>query len=165
MSDKNSSGRSKSHKRTRTVALIAAVSVVIVAILLVAFFIQISNQPESTPIVVNIVNENVTINAGSYEYYHFSVPVGASSAEVDGTFRVDGGSENVIKVYIMDAANFDNWQNGCNSSKNYDSGTLNAGNITATFTSSATYMLIYDNTFSATSKNVTTRAGFYYIID
>jgi hypothetical protein len=160
-SSTNQSDRRKANKTLLAVAV--AIAVVIVAGLLAAFFINNDFHAASTPIVMEIVNGNLTVNASSYASYNFTVPSSAPTATVQGTFTVSGGNGNTIKVYVMDGANLADWQNGLNASMYYDSGELSSGNVTATLPSTGTYYLVYDNTFSATSKNVITQVDFDYI--
>lgn len=164
-SSTNQSNRRKANKTLLAVAV--AIAVVVVAGLLAAFFMRENIHPLSTPIVMEIVNGNgnLTVDAGSYEHYNFTVPSSAPTTTVQGTFTVSGGNGNTIKVYVMDGANFADWQNGLNASMYYDSGALSSGNVTATLPSAGTYYLVYDNRFSAVSKNVTTEMGFYYFPD
>jgi hypothetical protein len=159
-SSTNQSDRRKANKTLLAVAV--AIAVVVVAGLLAALFINNDFHAASTPIVMEIVNENLTVNASSYASYNFTVPSSAPTSIVQGTFTVSGGNRNTIKVYVMDGANFADWQNGLNASIYYDSGALSSGNVTATLPSAGTYYLVYDNRFSAVSKNVTTEMGFYY---
>jgi hypothetical protein len=99
----------------------------------------------------------------SYQYYQFTVPSGASDIQVSGTFTASGGSENDIKVYVLDITNFVNWKNGHTASTYYNGGQLTTGNISATLPSDGTYFLVYDNTFSVFSqKNVNTQATLSY---
>jgi hypothetical protein len=150
----------RANKTWRAVAF--AATVIIIAGLIAVFLMQNEIHPLSTPIVQEIVNENVTVNASSYAYYNFTVPSAASTIQVNGNFTVAGGND--IKVYIMDESNFKNWQNGQNPSTYYNSGELTAGNFTVTLPSSGTYYLVYDNTFSLNmQKNVDTQASFAYI--
>jgi hypothetical protein len=151
-----------SRKVNRKIALMIILAV-IVAVLLTAFSLQNTSHPKSTPLIVNIINGNVTLNAASYIYYNFSVPLEVSSVTIEGTFMVTDDNGNGIRVYVMDMANFNNWQNGRNSSKYYDSGQLNTGNMTVSLLSSVTYLLVYDNTFTGTPKIVTTHVDYYYL--
>jgi hypothetical protein len=152
--------QSASHKRNR---LVLVVIVVLTVTIVAAYFIhQSSIQPRSTPIARGIVSGNVMVNVGSYVSRNFTVPSMISNARVDGTFAVSGGIQNTIKLYIMDGASFVDWQNGLQASMFYDSGEANSGNVTATLPSTGTYYLVFDNTFSAASKNVTAYAHFFY---
>jgi hypothetical protein len=160
--DQTSTSQSYRRKDKTLLAVAVAIALIVIAGLLAAFFIKNSINPVATPVVWDIADGNLTINAGSYECYNFTVPSGASDIKVDGTFAVSGGSGNVIKVYVMSDANFADWQNGRNVSMYYNSGEANSGVISATPPSAGTYYLVYDNTFSTISKNVTTQVDFYY---
>ncbi len=157
-------GQFNRHEANRTLLAVPVVMIAIVtAISLAAYFMESSIHAASTPMVREIVNGTFTVSAGSYEYYSFDVPSGASKTTVQGTFTVSGGGENEINLYVMDSANFANWQNGRNASWYYDSGELSTGTVTATLPSDGNYDLIFDNTFSAGSKIVNAEVGFYYI--
>jgi len=111
----------------------------------------------------NIVNGLVTVNAGNYEYYQFSVPSGASAVSVSGSFTASGGSGNDIIVYVMDYTNFVNWQNGHSASAYYNSGQVTTETISTSLPAGATYYLVYSNTFSIlSSKNVQTTVNLVY---
>lgn len=112
---------------------------------------------------VNIVNGLITVNADSYESYQFSVPSGASSVSVSGSFTASGGSGNDIVVLVMDSTNFVNWQNGHSASTYYNSGQVTTGTISASLPAGATYYLVYSNTFSIfSSKTVQTTVDLVY---
>jgi len=149
-------------KANKTLLLsVFAVAVIIAAGLLAVFLMQKEIHLLSTPIVQEIVNGGVTVNATSYAYYNFTVPSGASTIMVDGNFMVSDGS---IKVYIVNDVNFTSWQNGQNPSTYYNSGELTAGNFTVTLHSGGTYYLVYDNTFSLNSqKNVDAQVFYDYL--
>jgi hypothetical protein len=84
---------------------------------------------------------------------------------VGGSFTVSTNDESGIKVYVMDDTNFVNWQNGHAFSTYYASGEVKAGDIYAEFTSGGTYNLVFDNTFSATSKSVDSEVDVLWTID
>ena len=111
----------------------------------------------------NIVNGLITVDAGHYEYYQFSIPASTSGiASVHGSFTASGGSGNDIIVYIMDNTNFVNWQNGHSATSYYNSGQVTTANFNVNL-NAGTYYLVYDNTFSIFSqKNVQTTASFSY---
>lgn len=113
---------------------------------------------------MNIVNGLVTVNAGSYEDYTFTVHSGASNIQVSGSFAASGGSGNDIRIFIFDQTDFTNWQNGHTSNCYYQSGQTTTGTISATLPSAGTYVLVYDNTFSTFSqKNVNTEVDLSYV--
>src|SRR3972149_6649673 len=152
-SPNSQSDRSKVNKILVALAVVTAAIVFVGA--LAVFLNQNNIRPFCTPYVGVIVDGNLTVNAGSYEYYNFTVPSGEPNSKVEGTFTVSGSND--IKVYVLDSANFADWQNGREANMYYDSGELSSGNVTAELPSSGTYFLVYDNTFSTTSKNVTTQ--------
>jgi hypothetical protein len=54
----------------------------------------------------------LTVNAGGYAWYTFTVPLNATTVSVIGRFVATGGSGNDIKVYILDEDGFVNFKNG-----------------------------------------------------
>jgi hypothetical protein len=152
-------------KRERNIAVAVLAGFILVAvILLAAFYLQKPFNPAPTPVISVIVDGNFTVNSDSYVYYNFTVYSGPTNAKINetvqGTFSVSDGNESTIRVYIMDGANFDNWKNGLESNKYYDSGESSAGNVGATLSSTGTYYLVYDNTYSSVSKSVTTQVSY-----
>jgi zinc-ribbon domain len=112
----------------------------------------------------NIVNGLVTVNAGTYETYTFTVPSGASNVQVSGSFTASGGSGNDVRIFILAQSDFVNWANGHSSQCYYQSGQTSTGTISASLPTSGTYVLVYDNTFSVFSqKNVNTEVDVSYL--
>jgi hypothetical protein len=160
MSSQTSDSQSNRHKADKMLLAIAVIIVVITATVLAISFMQSEIHPYPTPALEIIVNGNLTVNASSYEYYDFTVSIHISPT-VQGTFTVSSGEK--IRVYIMDSANFTDWQNKRPARMYYDSGESSSGNVTATLPSGGNYVLVYDNTFSATSKKVTTQVYGWHI--
>jgi len=118
-----------------------------------------------TPIIYtgDIVRGPVTVNAGSYVYYQFTVPPRAINIAVFVSWLISGDGSDDIMVYIMDSTNFVNWQNGrgANAIINSVQGTRDV--IGGALPSGGTYFLVLDNTFSITSqKNVIIGATLTY---
>lgn len=158
MSGQISDSQSVSHKTNKLLILTAFLIVVIAAIPLVAWFISLGQvHPVSTPFPITVVKGNITINSGSYVYYNFTLSTHVNPS-VEGTFTVSG-SDQKIRVYVMDCANFVDWQYARKASMYYDSGESSNGNVEANLPL-GNYYLVYDNTFSATSKNVTTEVSY-----
>lgn len=108
-----------------------------------------------------IIDGIVTIDAGKYANYQFSIPYHAS---VTGDFAASGGSGNDIRVIILDETSYNNWINGNSVSEYYDSGQETTGKIYATL-SKGNYYLIYSNTFSTVStKNIKTKVDITYTV-
>jgi hypothetical protein len=143
------------------IVIVIAVVAVIGGILAVGFFSALS--PTTTQHSGNIVNGLVTVAAGYYQYYQFTVPTAATSASVNGMFTASGGSGNDIIVLVFDQTNYVNWQNGHQATPYYNSGQVTTGTVSASLPSSGTYYLVYSNTFSTTSsKSVQTTVNLSY---
>lgn len=113
----------------------------------------VSNKTET------IVDSVVTVEAGEYVDYKFSIP---SQASVSGNFTASGGSGNDIRVLILDETSYINWVNGHDVSTYYDSGQMTTGRITASLPK-GNYYLVYSNIFSTLSvKNVRTKVDVTY---
>ncbi len=97
-----------------------------------------------------IVNDKVTVAAGKYVYYQFSV---SSETEIKGRFRAEGGSGNDIEVYILDSDGFENWRNGHTANTWYNSGRVTVANISVRVPRGE-YFLIFNNNFSMFSNKV-----------
>jgi len=119
-----------------------------------------STTTTQTTISTNVVNGVITVSAGSYQDYQVSVPSGALSAKLSGSFTASGGSGNDIIVLVLDQTSFTNWQNGHQVSAIYNSGQLTTSSFSVSLPAGGTYYLVYSNTFSTfSSKNVNTQAN------
>jgi hypothetical protein len=142
------------------VLIVVVVAAVIGGILLFAYFAPFSTTTNHS---LNMVNGLITVQPGYYNYYFVTVPSGASSVVMNGTFTASGGSGNNIEVLVMDQTNYVNWQNGNQATSYYDSGQVTTGTISANLPGGGTCYLVYSNTFSSVaSKNVQTTANVYY---
>ena len=144
-------------KSKMLLAIAAAIIVVAVAGLAI-FLIQNQPLPSPTPTIYDIANGNITVNPGSYQYYKFNLSNSANVyPTVQGTFNVSNGE--TIRVYLMTSANFTAWQNHAATEEYYDSGIVNNGNVTVNLPAKGDYVLVYDNSFSATPKTVNTEVS------
>jgi hypothetical protein len=124
-----------------------------------------STTQTSTQVSSSVVNGDISVGAGQYEDYQFTVPDGASNAQLAGNFIASGGSGNDILVLVLDQTDFVNWQNGHSVTTYYNSGQLTTSSISASLPSGV-YYLIYSNTFSTfSSKTVNTDATLTYTQD
>jgi hypothetical protein len=123
---------------------------------------QTQAQPQMHSIPIS--NGSLSVNAGSYSWYPFTVPAGASAATVTGHFQAAGGTGNDIKVYVLDEDGFVNLKNGHGTRTFYNSGTSTQATITAVLPgTSAKYYLVLDNRFSPESpKTVQVNATLSY---
>jgi hypothetical protein len=138
--------------------VIVVLIIVILSISLIAVANMIRSNTRSLPAVNTIVKGLIAVNSSTFKVYPFTFHSDVSTIRVDGTFAVQDYNGSGIKVYIMDSANFVNWQNGDTFGTYYGNEEAKAGDITANLTSVGTYFLVYDNTFSATSKIIDTNA-------
>ncbi|TMI43972.1 hypothetical protein E6H23_01990 [Candidatus Bathyarchaeota archaeon] len=155
------------------IIIVVVVAVVVAAIIggiLILGFVALNSQSSSSSTHIfpvqhtgNIVNGLITVSSGGYNYYPFTLPSGATSIAVSGSFTASGGSGNDIQVLILDQTNFVNWQNGHQASAYFNSGQEIVGSITTNLPSAGTYYLVYSNTFSTfSSKNVQTTVDLSY---
>lgn len=121
----------------------------LIVIIIVAVGVVIPSLSMQSPRVytIPIFNDQETVSAGGYNPHPFTMPSGASYSSVSVVFNAQGGSDNDIKMYIMDYANFVNYTNNFDFSYLYYSGQLLAewGNINLP---SGNYYLVLDNKFS-----------------
>jgi hypothetical protein len=155
---------SASPSQPNRLGIIAIVAVIVLASVVVLGFHGSTGGGIQSTQTVNIVNGLITVDAGDYEYYQFTVPPGATNVETHGSFTVSGGSGNDIVVLIMDLIEFFNWQNEHQTGAYYDSDQLTASNFDVLLPSgSGTYCLVYSNTFSIMNqKSVNTEANLTY---
>ncbi|HZY46776.1 MAG TPA: hypothetical protein VFE96_03160 [Candidatus Bathyarchaeia archaeon] len=158
-------------QKSNTTLILVIVLVVIVVVAVVGAIAAYSffNYARSStsnlrlPHTGNIVNGLITVRPGTYNYYQFTVPVGATSTALGGSFSVSGGTGNNIEVLVMDQSNYNNWKSGYQASKFYDSGQVTSGTLTASLPTGGVYYLVYSNIFSSsTTKSVQTTAYLYY---
>ena len=155
--------------RNVVIAIVIIVVVIVAAVAAVGsifFFTAINRSSMLRQIQSqNIVNGLITVQAGSYNYYAFTVPAGAANIHVVGTFTATGGGGNDIVVYIMDQTDFVNWSNRHQSTAYYNSGQLTTESFDIDLGPGISYDLVYSNIFSAfTSKNVQTTANLFYTL-
>ncbi len=143
------------------VSLVVAIVVIIMAVAgLMIFLTQNQLHPSPTPLRNYIVNDNITVNAGSYTYFNFSLSNSANVyPTVTGTFIAsseESMERPLIRVCVMTEANFIAWQNQNSAETIYDSAFVHNGTISADLSMNGAYVLVYDNTFDSISKTVST---------
>lgn len=102
---------------------------------------------------VEIANGEYAIDALSAAYFHFSVPDGASSVRLEGTFDVIGPptkeleiTPKDVNVFLVSKKEFENWQNGNPPAMLYQGGRMKSGSVQIPLPSgSGTYYLVFDN--------------------
>jgi len=143
------------------VSLVVAIVVIIMAVAgLMIFLTQNQLHPSPTPLRSYIVNDNITVNAGSFTYYNFSISNSANVyPTVAGTFTAsseESMERPLIRVCVMTYANFTDWQNHNSAGTIYDSAFVHNGTISADLPMKGNYVIVYDNTFDSISKIVNT---------
>jgi uncharacterized protein YgiM (DUF1202 family) len=85
----------------------------------------------------------------------YTVPFSVTSFEstITGRFRVQGGSNNDIEVYVFDSDGLENWKNGNRASTYYNSGRLTVASINQIL-GRGNYFLVFNNGFSIVSNKV-----------
>lgn len=138
--------------------LILGLVVLVTAVVLLVLYL--------TPIIYteDIMRGTITIDAGSYVYYPFTVP---SHTFRIYNIRLEGavisiGNGNYFTVYIMDSTDFFNWKNGRHVNPLYSSEYVTRAPIVGTLPPDGTYYLVIDNTFSINSQTVIIQATLIY---
>ena len=81
--------------------------------------------------------------------------MGRKGANISGRFRAEGGGGSDIEVFVLDADQFENWNNGHTTPTHYNSGRVTVANIRATLPPGH-FFLVFNNKYSlVTSKAVT----------
>jgi|WetSurMetagenome_2_1015567.scaffolds.fasta_scaffold181567_1 hypothetical protein len=123
-----------------------------------------ANFITGTPPIYHVIDGEVTVNASSFQVYTFTVPSNAETAITSVSFSALGNSSEVVRVLIMDQANFTRWENSSQASPLADSGQLSSGEVTVTLHSGGTLCIVLDNTFDSTApKHMEIHASFGYI--
>jgi hypothetical protein len=152
--------------QAKLVWAIIIVVIVIVAIIAVVLYVNSKSPLIPTAYSIQIVKGTATVKAGTDVYYKFNIPSGASAAGVLGTFTVQGGSGNGVKVYIFDSTNYNiYYHNGQDFASIYLSALVptHTSSINVSALSSGTYYLVLDNKFSTIStKTVNIQATATY---
>jgi hypothetical protein len=129
-----------------------------------ALQLQMAQMNTPKPHFVPITNGAAAVPAGSYSWYTFVVPVGASTVAVNGHFSATGGTGNDIQCYILDEDGLVNFKNGHPATAYFNSGKVTQAKIGAVLITPGTYYLVMDNRFSLfTPKAVQIEATVSYM--
>lgn len=101
------------------------------------------------PGMYTVVNDSFTVGAGQSRRWNFHVE--SNGVRVRGRFRAEGGSGNDIIVLILNADEYENYQNGHTVSTRYNSGKQRVGSIDINL-KEGDYFLVFDNSFSTVSN-------------
>ncbi len=129
-----------------------------------ALQVQMAQQNAPKPHFLPITNGAAAIPAGSYSWYTFVVPAGASTVAVNGHFSATGGTGNDIDCFILDDDGLVNFKNGHPATTYFNSGKVTQAKIGAVLVTPGTYYLVLDNRFSLfTPKAVQIEATVSYM--
>ena len=155
----NDSNRHRLSKK-KTAAIV--IGILLLSLVLSIAVIIMNNRPAATPVIHILVNDNFTMNPGTYKSFQFSMPSSASLLRLNGEYEVSGSNESHTKVYIMDDANFDNFRNGQSFSANYCSEEQTNVTITTELFQPGQYHLVFDNALSFFSTNIDADVRYFY---
>jgi hypothetical protein len=120
--------------------------------------------PQTLPIIdsTGATPNYISITAETNQNYTFNIAANMQGASVTGYFQCNGGSPNLIEVYLMDNATYTKWLKnpGGQSTILYDSETMSAGALDEENLPPGTYHLIFSNKATAdlsASQNVVTK--------
>ena len=120
--------------------------------------------PQTLPIIdsTGATPNYISITAETNQNYTFNIAANMHGASVTGYFQCNGGSPNLIEVYLMDNATYTKWLKnpGGQSTILYDSETMSAGALDEENLPPGTYHLIFSNKATAdlsASQNVVTK--------
>ena len=120
--------------------------------------------PQTLPIIdsTGATPNYISITAETNQNYTFNIAANMQGASVTGYFQCNGGSPNLIEVYLMDNATYTKWLKnpGGQSTILYDSEEMSAGGLSKTNLPPGTYHLIFSNKATAdlsASQNVVTK--------
>lgn len=105
-------------------------------------------------VITAVVGDSTAVNSSISHRHQFNIYSNVASQNVQGDFTVSSSDGSGIRVCVMDDTNFATWQNRTAFSTYCDNRKATAGNISLS-PPAGSYILVFDNTFSATSKNVT----------
>jgi hypothetical protein len=100
-----SNDKKKEQKKKRMQDVIIICVLALVAFLFIAYLASSPEFETRNKITTTIVDDIIDTPANYYIYYTFSVPAGASSARVTGTYEVHGGGLiSRIDIYLADTS-------------------------------------------------------------
>lgn len=150
--------------------MIAVVAFAVVAIAVGAFLITSglthrhtgnSEQNGQINYMLGISNGTLQVPNNSYTFYSFSAPPGASNAQVNGSFSMQGNGSS-ISILILDDKNFADWKAGHQISTYYSSTQL-TGTIKVSVPLDKKLYLLFDNTLSKeSSKTISSQISLIY---
>jgi hypothetical protein len=112
--------------------------------------------PPPRPVAQALARGNYAVQPHGYITVPFSVPQGATGANVKGSFHAFGGSGNDIQVVIASPFEFENWINGHQAQVLYGTDRATNGTIDVEDIPAGDYILAFSNKFSGLSRKQVT---------
>ena len=138
------------HSHWKRNLILSLIVIIAVVVSVVEAFLSMQSPKVHT---ITIFNDQETVSAGGYNPHPFTMPSGASYSSVSVIFNAQGGSDNDIKMYVMDYANFVNYTNNFDFSYVFYSGQLHAFSGYVNLPS-GDYYLVLDNKFSISCQKL-----------
>ena len=111
---------------------------------------------------VSIVNGTISIKAGNYTNYQFTVPNSTKNAMVSGSFKGTGSLDDDVVVFLMTSVEFSKWKNHVQADTVYNTMEVIQAKFSVPVNASETYDLVFDNTFSLANKTFTAQFDLVY---
>lgn len=112
-----------------------------------------SNKDEDR--TISVFNGQVSIDAGTYQSYRFTVSSSMKNAILNGEYITTEGGNKDVNVLLMNDLNYINWQNGNASNALYFKERITTDRFSLNISQPGTYYFILSNTFSIiTDKRV-----------
>ena len=139
----------QSHRKRNLILSLIVIIIVVAGVVIASLSMQ-----SPRVYTITIFNDEETVFAGSYNPHPFTIPSGASYSSISVAFTAQGGSDNDIKIYVIDDANFVNYTSNNGFSYLYYSGQLHAASLNINLPSSGNHYLMLDNKFSISSQKL-----------
>lgn len=106
---------------------------------------------------ITVANSTFRVNGGGFATFSFTVPSGARSAVLTGTFSSSGGIDDRIRVLVMTAADFERFRRGTSVPTRYSSGFTTAGTLRAELFPE-NWLLVFDGSGNVFDRSVAAQA-------
>jgi hypothetical protein len=107
------------------------------------------------PHMIDVADREFTIEASSGVHFKFSVPAGATSVRLEGSFSATGGGSNDVEVALFSSDEFVNSQAQQPAKSLYDSGRTTQGTLNVLLPADAAiYYLVFSNNFPLSTPKV-----------
>jgi len=114
-----------------------------------------SRNVSTSPFTIEIADSEFPIEAASGVRFKFTVPAGASSVFLEGTFTANGGGSNDVNVAVFSSDEFAKMENQEPAQALYESGRTRHADLNVSLPPEAgTYYLVFSNNFPLSTPKV-----------